>query len=96
MLVEPKDAFVHNIGRLAPGRPRSSPKIFLPYDQLLAHGRVVRDQRLKWARTRRGGVGRGDPADYIVLEPARRTRSGQEQRARAEDAIDNYRGPTTS
>jgi NADH dehydrogenase FAD-containing subunit len=44
-LVEPKDAFVHNVAALrALVEPTWLPRIFLPYDQLLAHGTVVRDR----------------------------------------------------
>ncbi len=45
VLVEPKDAFMHNVAALrALVDPSWLPKIFLPYDKLLAHGRVVRDR----------------------------------------------------
>ena len=45
VLVEPKDAFVHNIAALrAVVDPTFLSKIFLPYDRLLAEGRVVRDR----------------------------------------------------
>ena len=48
VLIEPKDAFVHNIGALrALVEPAFLPKIFLPYDRLLAHGRVVRDRAVE-------------------------------------------------
>ena len=44
-LVEPKDAFVHNVAALrALVEPTWLPRIFLPYDRLLAHGTVVRDR----------------------------------------------------
>ncbi|MGI8827903.1 MAG: NAD-binding protein [Chloroflexota bacterium] len=44
-LVEPKDAFVHNVAALrALVAPQWLPKIFLPYDHLLENGHVVRDQ----------------------------------------------------
>ena len=44
-LVEPRDAFVHNVAALrALVEPDWLPRIFLPYDQLLANGRVVRDR----------------------------------------------------
>jgi NADH dehydrogenase FAD-containing subunit len=44
-LVEPRDAFVHNVAALrALVEPEWLPRIFLPYDRLLAHGRVVRDR----------------------------------------------------
>jgi NADH dehydrogenase FAD-containing subunit len=45
VLVEPKDAFVHNIAALrALVDPAWLPSIYLPYDRLLARGRVVRDR----------------------------------------------------
>jgi len=48
VLVEPKDAFVHNIGALrALVEPSFLPKIFLPYDRLLERGRVVRDRAVE-------------------------------------------------
>ena len=48
VLVEPKDAFVHNIGALrALVEPAFLPKIFLPYDRLLTRGRVVRDRAVE-------------------------------------------------
>ena len=41
VLVEPRDAFVHNIGALrAVVDPAFAPRIFLPYHRLLANGRV--------------------------------------------------------
>jgi apoptosis-inducing factor 2 len=44
-LVEPKDAFVHNIAALrALVEPSWLPRIFLPYDHLLEHGTVLRDR----------------------------------------------------
>jgi apoptosis-inducing factor 2 len=45
VLVEPKDAFMHNIAALrALVDPSWLPRIFLPYDGLLTNGRVVRDR----------------------------------------------------
>src|ERR1700680_3625748 len=45
VLVEPKDAFMHNIAALrALVDPSWLPNIFLPYGGLLANGRVVRDR----------------------------------------------------
>jgi NADH dehydrogenase FAD-containing subunit len=45
VLVEPRDAFMHNIAALrALVDPSWLPRIFLPYDRLLANGRVVRDR----------------------------------------------------
>ncbi len=44
-LVEPRDAFVHNVAALrALVEPEWLPRIFLSYDHLLAHGRVMRDR----------------------------------------------------
>jgi NADH dehydrogenase FAD-containing subunit len=44
-LVEPRDAFVHNVAALrALVEPEWLPRIFLPYDHLLANGRVMRDR----------------------------------------------------
>jgi apoptosis-inducing factor 2 len=48
VVVEPKDAFVHNIAALrALVDPSWLPRIYLPYDRLLANGRVVRDRATK-------------------------------------------------
>ncbi|HEY1918742.1 MAG TPA: FAD-dependent oxidoreductase [Streptosporangiaceae bacterium] len=48
VLVEPKDTFVHNVALLrALADPSWLPRIFLPYDRLLARGRVVRDRVVK-------------------------------------------------
>src|SRR6202789_235402 len=45
VLVEPKDAFMHNVAALrALVDPTWLPRIFMPYEGLLAHGRVVRDR----------------------------------------------------
>jgi NADH dehydrogenase FAD-containing subunit len=47
-LVEPRDAFVHNIAALrAAVDPTIAPKIFLPYDRLLEHGEVIRDRAVR-------------------------------------------------
>jgi apoptosis-inducing factor 2 len=69
VLVEPKDAFMHNIAALrALVDPSWLPRIYLPYDRLLANGRVVRDRA---AKVDAGHVtlASGDQvrADYIVL-----------------------------
>jgi NADH dehydrogenase FAD-containing subunit len=69
VLIEPRDAFVHNVAALRvlvdpawPGR------LFFPYDRLLERGRVVRDQAVLVDTT---GVtlASGDrvAADYLVL-----------------------------
>ena len=69
VLVEPKDAFVHNVAALrALVDPAWLPRIYLPYDGLLASGRVVRDRA---AKVDAGRVtlasGAELEADYIVL-----------------------------
>jgi NADH dehydrogenase FAD-containing subunit len=48
VLVEPKDDFVHNVAALrALADPAWLERIYLPYDGLLAHGRVIRDRAVK-------------------------------------------------
>jgi NADH dehydrogenase FAD-containing subunit len=69
VLVEPKDAFMHNVAALrALVDPSWLPRIFLPYEGLLAQGRVVRDRA---TRVEPGRVvtasGEEIAADYIVL-----------------------------
>jgi NADH dehydrogenase FAD-containing subunit len=69
VLVEPKDAFMHNVAALrALVDPSWLPRIFMPYEGLLAHGRVVRDRA---ARVEPGLVvtasGEEIAADYVVL-----------------------------
>jgi NADH dehydrogenase FAD-containing subunit len=68
-LVEPKDAFVHNVAALrALVAPEWLPKIFLPYDHLLQNGRVVRDRVVR-LEGRRALLGSGSAmdADFVVL-----------------------------
>ena len=69
VLVEPKDAFVHNVASLrALADPSWLPRIYLPYDRLLASGRVIRERA---AKVEAGLVtlasGEEIAADYIVL-----------------------------
>lgn len=69
ILVEPKDAFVHNVASLrALADPSWLPRIYLPYDGLLKRGRVVRD---RVAKAEPGQVtlasGGTLDADYLVL-----------------------------
>jgi NADH dehydrogenase FAD-containing subunit len=69
VLVEPKDAFMHNIAALrALVDPSWLPRIFLPYAGLLAHGRVVRDRAVV-VEPHRVVTASGEdiPADYVVL-----------------------------
>ena len=69
VLVEPKDAFMHNIAALrALVDPSWLPRIFLPYDGLLTNGRVVRD-RAAVVDPHRVVTASGEEisADYVVL-----------------------------
>ncbi|OAA18080.1 NADH dehydrogenase, FAD-containing subunit [Frankia sp. EI5c] len=69
VLVEPKQAFFHAVGALrATVEPAFLPRVFFPYDKLLANGRVVRDRAVG---VEPGLVtlasGEEITADYIVL-----------------------------
>jgi NADH dehydrogenase FAD-containing subunit len=69
VLVEQKDAFMHNIAALrALVDPSWLPRIYLPYDKLLANGRVVRD-RASVVEPGRVVTASGQEilADYVVL-----------------------------
>lgn len=69
VLVEPKDTFEHNVASLrALVDPSWLPRIFLPYDGLLSHGRVVRDRAVK-VESGQVTLGSGEYIDagYIVL-----------------------------
>src|SRR5687768_5327324 len=69
VLIEPRDAFVHNVAALRvlvdphwPGR------LFFPYDRLLRRGRVVRDRAVRVDATGVTlGSGERIMADYVVL-----------------------------
>ena len=94
VLVEPKDAFVHNIGALrALVDPTFLPKIFFPYDRLLAHGRVARDRAVEVTAHRVVlASGEAITADFIVLATGSTYPFPAKSNAHdAEDAIDNYR-----
>ena len=94
VLVEPKDAFVHNIGALrAVVDPEFLPKIFFPYDRLLANGRVVRDRAVEVSADRVVvASGEAIAADYVVLATGSAYPFPAKSNAHeAEDAIDNYR-----
>ena len=69
VLVEPKEAFMHNIAALrALVDPTWLPRIFLPYAGLLTNGRVVRD-RAVMADPHRVVTASGEEisADFVVL-----------------------------
>ena len=80
-LVEPRDAFVHNVAALrAAVDPTIAPKIFLPYDRLLAHGEVVRDRavRVDGAEVELASGGCcGRTSSFLRLGRATRTRPRQ-------------------
>src|ERR1700733_6282452 len=69
VLIEPKDAFMHNIAALrALVDPSWLPRIFLPYAGLLANGRVVRDRAVSVEPGRVvTAPGEVIAADYVVL-----------------------------
>lgn len=69
VLVEPKDDFVHNVAALrALADPAWLDRIYLPYDGLLAHGRVVRDRAVKADADRVVlALGAELAPDYLVL-----------------------------
>ena len=69
VLVEPKDAFMHNIAALrALVDPSWLPRIFLPYAGLLTNGRVVRDRAVVVDPHRvLTASGEEISADYVVL-----------------------------
>jgi NADH dehydrogenase FAD-containing subunit len=98
VLVEPKDAFVHNIGALrALVEPAFLPKIFMPYDRLLANGRVVRDRAVEVTPHRVVlASGQAITADYVVLATGSTYPFPAKSEAHdAADAIDNYRAAYT-
>jgi len=100
VLVEPKDAFMHNIAALrALVDPSWLPRIFLPYGGLLTNGRVVRD-RAVMVDPHRVVTSSGEEisADYVVLATGSRypfpaktdlvdTHHAQEQIRRAHRAL---------
>ncbi len=69
VLVEPRDTFVHNVASLrALVDPSWLPRIYLSYDGLLEHGRVIRERAAK-VDAGRVELASGEEirADYIVL-----------------------------
>jgi apoptosis-inducing factor 2 len=69
VLIEPKDAFMHNVAALrALVDPSWLPRIFLPYAGLLANGRIVRDRAITVEPGRVvTASGEEIAADYVVL-----------------------------
>jgi len=68
-LVEPKDAFFHNVAALRGlVDPNFLPTAFMPYDGLLANGRVVRDRALQ-VDASKVVLGSGEvlTPDFVVL-----------------------------
>jgi NADH dehydrogenase FAD-containing subunit len=93
VLIDPKDAFVHSVGSLrALVEPSFLPRIFLPYDRLLANGRVVRDRAVE-VSSKRVVLASGETiaADYVVLATGSTYPFPAKTDAHAAaDAIDNY------
>ena len=94
VLIESKDAFVHNVGALrALVEPSFAPSIFLPYDHLLVQGRVVRGRAVE-VTSRRVVLASGESMtpDYVVLATGSTYPFPAKSNAHhAEDAVDNYR-----
>ncbi len=69
LLVEPRDAFVHNVAALRGlVDPVWTDRIFMPYGRLLDRGRVIRDRVVAADATGvRLGSGEKVAADYLVL-----------------------------
>lgn len=69
ILIEPRDTFVHNVAALrALVDPTWTDWLFLPYDQLLQHGRLIKDQAVRVdAQSITLGSGQRIEADYVVL-----------------------------
>ncbi|MDQ1617083.1 MAG: apoptosis-inducing factor 2 [Actinomycetota bacterium] len=69
VLVEPRDSFHHNVASLrALAQPGWLEQIFLPYDGLLQHGKVVRDRAIEVdTHSVHLASGQRIPADYVVL-----------------------------
>ncbi len=69
VLIEPRDAFMHNIAALrALVAPSWLPHIYMPYDRLLERGRVVRDRAVLVSPGRVvTASGHELTADYVVL-----------------------------
>lgn len=69
VLVEPRDAFVHNVAALRGlVDPAWTDRMFFPYDRLLDRGRVLRDRAVRVdSGTVALGSGQRIDADYLVL-----------------------------
>ena len=68
-LAERRDTFVHNVGALrALVKPSWAPRIFLPYDHLLANGTVIHDMAVRAdARGVELASGQRLSPDFLVL-----------------------------
>ncbi|MFD0492292.1 FAD-dependent oxidoreductase [Saccharopolyspora spinosporotrichia] len=69
VLVEPRDAFVHNVAALRGVVDREwTDRLFYRYDRLLERGRVVHDRAVRVSGTEIAlGSGQTIEADYVVL-----------------------------
>jgi NADH dehydrogenase FAD-containing subunit len=94
VLVEPRDAFVHNVASLrALVEPAFLPSIFLPYDRLLTRGRVERDRAVAVGpHLVVLASGAELAADYVVLATGSTYPfPAKTDDTRTETAIDRYR-----
>jgi NADH dehydrogenase FAD-containing subunit len=69
ILIEPRDAFVHNVAALrGVVDPDWTDRLFIPYDGLLTRGQVRRDRAVRVSTTTvELASGAAISADYIVL-----------------------------
>ena len=93
-LVEPKDAFVHNVAALrALVEPTWLPRIFLPYDGLLVHGTVVRDRavRVDAAQITLASGQRLNPGFIVLATGSSYPFPAKSDEPNTVDAVDRYR-----
>src|SRR4029453_14461434 len=93
-LVERRDTFVHNIGALrALVKPSWAPRIFLPYDRLLANGTVIHDVAVRAdARGVELGSGQRLSPAFLVLAPCSPSHfPAKTDPPKAGDSVDRYR-----
>jgi NADH dehydrogenase FAD-containing subunit len=75
VLVEPRDAFVHNVAAIrAVVEPSLLDRLIIPYDRLLAHGKVVQDRAVGFGEQSVKLAARGAlEADIIVVATGSRS-----------------------
>jgi apoptosis-inducing factor 2 len=93
-LVERRDTFVHNVGALrALVKPSWAPRIFLPYDHLLANGTVIHDMAVRAdARGVELASGQRLSPDFLVLATGSTYPfPAKTDHPKAGDSVDRYR-----